>query len=45
MYVCLYVDDMIFTGSNHMMFEEFKRKMIENFEMTYLGLITYYLAI
>jgi len=45
MYVCLYVDDLIFTGSNLRMFEEFKERMIEKFEMTDLGLMSYYLGI
>ncbi|KAH9752860.1 hypothetical protein KPL71_014876 [Citrus sinensis] len=43
--VCLYVDDLIFTGSNPSLFEEFKRVMIKEFEMTDIGLIAYYLGI
>ncbi|KAH9695599.1 hypothetical protein KPL71_022832 [Citrus sinensis] len=43
--VCLYVDDLIFTGSNPSLFEEFKRVMIKAFEMTDIGLMTYYLGI
>ncbi|KAH9726094.1 hypothetical protein KPL70_008130 [Citrus sinensis] len=43
--VCLYVDDLIFTGSNPSMFEEFKRVMIKEFEMTDIGLMAYYLGI
>ncbi|KAH9782617.1 hypothetical protein KPL71_008982 [Citrus sinensis] len=43
--VCLYVDDLIFTGSNPSLFEEFKRVMIKEFEMTNIGLMTYYLGI
>ncbi|KAH9735937.1 hypothetical protein KPL71_017913 [Citrus sinensis] len=43
--VCLYVDDLIFTGSNPSLFEEFKRVMIKEFEMTDIGLMTYYLGI
>jgi len=31
--VCIYVDDLIFTGSNPSMFEEFKKAMIKEFEM------------
>ncbi|KAM1977528.1 hypothetical protein ACFX16_014315 [Malus domestica] len=43
--VCLYVDDLIFTGSNPSMFEEFKRVMTKEFEMTTIGLMAYYLGI
>ncbi|XP_068339218.1 uncharacterized mitochondrial protein AtMg00810-like [Pyrus communis] len=43
--VCLYVDDLIFTRSNPSMFEEFKRAMTKAFEMTNIGLMTYYLGI
>ena len=44
--VCLYVDDLIFTSSNPSMFEEFKKKeMKKEFEMTDIGLMSYYLDI
>ncbi|KAE8684274.1 hypothetical protein F3Y22_tig00111146pilonHSYRG00032 [Hibiscus syriacus] len=43
--VCLYVDDLIFTGSNPSMFNEFKDVMMKEFEMTYMGLMAYYLGI
>ncbi|GKV31573.1 hypothetical protein SLEP1_g40251 [Rubroshorea leprosula] len=43
--VCLYVDDLIFTGNNPSMFEEFKRAMSNEFEMTDIGLMSYYLGI
>ncbi|GKV20502.1 hypothetical protein SLEP1_g30621 [Rubroshorea leprosula] len=43
--VCLYVDDLIFTGNNPRMFEEFKRAMSNEFEMTNIGLMSYYLGI
>lgn len=43
--VCLYVDDIIFTGSNPSLFEEFKRVMIKEFEMTDIGLMACYLGI
>ncbi|KAM2891593.1 hypothetical protein COP2_009862 [Malus domestica] len=43
--VCLYVDDLIFTGSNPSMFEEFKRVMTKEFEITDIGLMAYYLDI
>ena len=43
--MCIYVDDLIFTGSNPSMFEKFKKAMIKEFEMTYIGLMSYYLGI
>ncbi|KAM1087183.1 hypothetical protein ACFX2B_012591 [Malus domestica] len=43
--VCLYVDDLIFTGSNLSMYEEFKRVMTKEFEITDIGLMVYYLSI
>ncbi|KAJ4961986.1 hypothetical protein NE237_021896 [Protea cynaroides] len=43
--VCLYVDDLIFTGNNPKMFEEFKKAMPQEFEMTDIGLMSYYLGI
>ncbi|KAM1651788.1 hypothetical protein ACFX1X_004522 [Malus domestica] len=43
--VCLYVDDLIFSGSNPSMYEEFKRVMTKEFEMTDIGLMAYYLGI
>ncbi|XP_052288532.1 uncharacterized mitochondrial protein AtMg00810-like [Citrus sinensis] len=43
--VCLYVDDLIFIGSNPSLFEEFKRVMIKEFDMTNIGPMTYYLGI
>ena len=45
MIVCLYVDDLIFTGSNPSMFNEFKEVMTKEFEMTDMGLMAYYLGI
>ena len=43
--VCLYVDDLIFTGNNPGMFIEFKKVMMKEFEMTDIGLMAYYLGI
>ena len=43
--VCLYVDDLIFTGNNPRMFEDFKKAMAREFEMTDIGLMSYYLGI
>ncbi|KAK3038082.1 hypothetical protein RJ639_031636 [Escallonia herrerae] len=44
-FVCLYVDDLILTGNNPKMFEEFKKEMAREFEMTDIGLMSYYLGI
>ncbi|KAJ4981419.1 hypothetical protein NE237_032256 [Protea cynaroides] len=43
--ICLYVDDLIFTKSNPKIFEEFKKEMTHDFEMTDIGLMSYYLGI
>ncbi|PRQ49434.1 putative RNA-directed DNA polymerase [Rosa chinensis] len=43
--VCLYVDDLIFTGNNPRMFEDFMKAMIREFEMTDIRLMSYYLDI
>lgn len=43
--VCLYVDDLIFKGSNPSMFNEFKKEMMKEFKMTNIGLMSYYLNI
>ena len=40
----LYVDDLIYTGSNQKMIEEFKKTMMSEYEMTDLGLMKYFLA-
>ena len=40
---CLYVDDMIYTGN--MLLDEFKTTMTNEFEMTDLGLMKYFLGI
>ncbi|KAJ7962054.1 Retrovirus-related Pol polyprotein from transposon TNT 1-94 [Quillaja saponaria] len=44
LFVCLYVDDLIFTGNNPIMFEDFKKAMTCEFEMTDMGLMSYYLG-
>ena len=41
----LYVDDLIYTGNNIKMMMEFKEDMIKTFEMTDLGLMSYFLDI
>ncbi|GAB2289900.1 hypothetical protein Dimus_038074 [Dionaea muscipula] len=43
--VCVYVDDLIITGSSVVLIEEFKSKLIHEFDMTDLGLLNYYLGI
>ena len=43
--ICLYVDDLIFIGKNPGMFEDFKKVMTKEFEMTNIGLMAYYLGI
>jgi hypothetical protein len=45
LYVCLYVDDLIFTGNNPAMFEAFKKTMFQEFEMTDIGLMAHFLGI
>lgn len=41
--VSLYVDDLIFTGNDTCMFEKFKSPMKDEFEMTDLGKMKYFL--
>ena len=43
--VYLYADDLIFTGNCDFMFEEFKKSMIDEFEMSDLGMKHYFLGI
>lgn len=43
--VCLYVDDLIYTGNDRSMMVDFKRSMMKEFEMTDLGLMKYFLGI
>ena len=43
--VCLYVDDLIFTGNDEDMFKEFKESMMHEFEMTDFGKMKYFLGI
>jgi hypothetical protein len=42
--VSLYVDDLLVTGSNELLVEEFKQEMMNVFEMIDLGLMTYFLG-
>lgn len=43
--VSLYVDDLIFTGNNELMFEWFKHSMKSEFDMTDLGKMRYFLGL
>jgi hypothetical protein len=43
--VCLYVNDLIFTGNNSKMFGDLKQAMIKEFEMMNIDLMSYYLGI
>lgn len=43
--VCLYVDDLLFTGNDADMFKDFKSSMMVEFEMSDLGLMHYFLGI
>ncbi|KAJ8899766.1 hypothetical protein K2173_019466 [Erythroxylum novogranatense] len=43
--VSLYVDDLIFTGNDEVMLKEFKSSMKEEFEMTDLGKMKYFLGV
>eukprot|EP00268_Persea_americana_P068892 TRINITY_DN9688_c0_g1_i1.p1 TRINITY_DN9688_c0_g1~~TRINITY_DN9688_c0_g1_i1.p1 ORF type:complete len:612 (-),score=107.26 TRINITY_DN9688_c0_g1_i1:387-2222(-) len=43
--ICLYVDDLIYTGNDKSMFDVFKQSMMTEFDMTDLGLMRYFLGI
>ncbi|XP_026378578.1 uncharacterized protein LOC113273018 [Papaver somniferum] len=43
--VSLYVDDLIFTGNDVHMIEQFKREMMMKYEMSDMGLVKYFLGI
>ena len=40
--VCLYVDDLTFTRNRASMFQDLKKEMTQEFEMTYIRLMSYY---
>ena len=44
LFVCIYVDDIIFTGTSLRMFNDFKKAMEREFEMSDMGLMSYYLG-
>ncbi|GKC06953.1 retrovirus-related pol polyprotein from transposon TNT 1-94 [Tanacetum coccineum] len=43
--VCIYVDDLIFTGNDKQMYVQFKTLMMNEFDMTDLGKVRYFLGI
>lgn len=43
--ICLYVDDLIFTGNNLKLISEFREALISRFEMTDMGLMCYFLGL
>ena len=45
LFVYIYVDDLIYTGNNPSIFGEFKKTMTQEFEMTDMGPMPYYLAL
>lgn len=45
MVVCIYVDDLLFTGNSEDMFYHFKQNMFREFEMTDIRLMSYFLGI
>ena len=42
--VSIYVDDIVYTSSSERMFNEFKREMIQRYEMSDLGLLHHFLG-
>ena len=43
--VCIYVDDLVFTGSDEGMFADFKASMKREFDMTYLDKMKFFLGV
>ena len=43
--VCLYVDDLMFTGNDEVMIEQFKKSMMVEFDMTDLGKMRYFMEL
>ena len=44
LFFCIYVDDLIFTCTSLRMFNDFKKAMEGEFEMSDMGLMSYYLG-
>jgi len=40
--ISLYVDDLMFTGNDELMFDEFKNSMLREFDMTDLGRMRFF---
>jgi hypothetical protein len=45
LFACLYVDNLIFTSNNPTMFEDFKKYMVQEFEMTDISLMAHFLGL
>lgn len=45
LFLCLYVDDILYMGSSLSLVREFKDNMMKTFEMTNLGLLQYFLGL
>lgn len=43
--VCLYVNDLIYTGNDEAMFEKFKQSMMLEFNMSDVGMLHYFFVI
>ena len=43
--VAIYVDDLLFTGNNEKLINEFRHEMMERYEMSDMGLLRYFLGI
>ena len=45
LFACLYVDNLIFTGNNPTLFEDFKKSMVQEFEVRDIGLMAYFFGL
>ncbi|KAD6455043.1 hypothetical protein E3N88_09749 [Mikania micrantha] len=43
--ICLYEDDIIYTGSSNELIDEFKQHMLKEFDMTDIGILNYFLGL
>lgn len=43
--VCLYVDDLIYNGNDEFLFTSFKHSMMQEFDMSDLGKMRYFLGL
>jgi len=44
LFAYVYIDDLVFTSNNPTMFEDFKKIMVQEFEITDIGLMHTFLA-